>query len=873
MLAALLLSVVGGLTLMLSPSSPLAAETHPSATRSLDSSSVGPGAIVTVTITLADDYEGNLARITERLPDGFDYVPDSVDGAGLRPALSDVANGTLVFNMFSLGGVGGDSFTYKVTASETDGSYMFEGDLIDAAQVESAIEATPITVSAGTTTGPDPVDADDKQFDVVKTKAVKGAVVSGLKNPIGSNPLQWEVETGGAAVTIAGGGLVGGGDFRVEETSEGSGTFQLLVENSGAPALNIAQAISVDVTYEVNGADVTETLIGDINEQDALAFIPADGAYSFTIPQGIGANTPIGAFVVTGDVYGEYLDGIVSGGPFQVRDSDMTLVYSGSSALEVKTYTLDLTVNGDAGMANRAIIGTAKVKVTASNLASTAPATFAATVKENAKDIGSLVDADTDVGDASEGVSANDGDTLTYSLVGDGASAFAINAATGMITVGSDGISDSDPIIYTFRIMVSDGISANNQYIEATVDIDVNDSTTLVVDADLPAGVTKTAGVYKYELSVPARDVPITLFNLRDLVSDNDGGDKLTFNISDSPSHIVYDQETDELRVTYLPPSADTEPIVSLIKVEVSDGFNTADTYDQTLSIEITVKEDPPAAITSKFISVTVAENSTDCSQSGEVSGCSLAGEVPGATSFSIESGVDGGKENYAVDSSTGEITVKIPPNFEDDKNPAFLVNANNAEGLAGLISVRVAVTDVNEVPVFDAASVSEAPVNEDAQDGADVATFTAIDQDAGDTIAYSIADAAKQPFSINSDGELKVKGNDAFDINKTASYDLTIVASDGALSATHAVTVNISNSNDAPSFDAPVLEITIPENTAVGTEIADYDASDPDGDALTFTIKIQTDTGHFGLGAIDGKLTIATGLDYEDSAGLPGRD
>ena len=45
------------------------------------------------------------------------------------------------------------------------------------------------------------------------------------------------------------------------------------------------------------------------------------------------------------DVPGEYLDGIVSdGGPFEVRDSDMTLVYSGRSALEVKEYTLDLTV-------------------------------------------------------------------------------------------------------------------------------------------------------------------------------------------------------------------------------------------------------------------------------------------------------------------------------------------------------------------------------------------------------------------------------------------------------------------------------------------------------------------------------------------------
>ena len=459
-------------------------------------------------------------------------------------------------------------------------------------------------------------------------------------------------------------------------------------------------------------------------------------------------------------------------------------------------------------------------------------------------------------------LAANDGDTLTYTLVGDGASAFAINAATGMITVGSDGISDSDETSYEFQVMVSDGISANNQNIDATVGIDVNEATVIVADADLPAGVTATAEGFTYALLVTARDVPITLFNLGDLVSDADG-DKLTFEVSGNPSHIVYDPDTDELRVTYLPPSADTDPIVSLITVAVSDGFNGADDDDQTLSIEITVTEKQPAPITSNFVSITVAENSTDCSQANVASGCSLAGEVPGATSFSIESGVDGGVADYAV-ANDGTITVSNAPDYEDGKSPAFLVNANDAEGLAGLISVRVSVTDVNEVPVFDAASVSEAPVNEDAQNGANVAIFTASDQDAGDTIAYSIADAPKQPFSINSDGELKVKGDNAFDINKTASYDLTIVASDGALSATHAVTVNVSNSNDAPSFDAPVLEITIPENTAVGTEIADYDASDPDGDALTFTIKTQTDTGHFGLGEIDGKLTIATGLDYE---------
>ena len=132
-----------------------------------------------------------------------------------------------------------------------------------------------------------------------------------------------------------------------------------------------------------------------------------------------------------------------------------------------------------------------------------------------------LVSSGTEVGDASVGVAANDGDDLTYTLQGSGASVFAISDA-GMITVGLDGIADSaggpddDPdtddadakytrsdggvladdtdefsdITYTFKVMVSDGISANNQYITATVTVDVNERTQIVADAALPANVT-----------------------------------------------------------------------------------------------------------------------------------------------------------------------------------------------------------------------------------------------------------------------------------------------------------------------------------------------------------------------------------------------
>ena len=115
-------------------------------------------------------------------------------------------------------------------------------------------------------------------------------------------------------------------------------------------------------------------------------------------------------------------------------------------------------------------------------------------------------------------------------------------------------------------MIVSDGISANNQSISATVTVDANESTELVADEDLPANVvagmidhdsddaTAMVAGYKIAVSVTDGDVPMTLVDLGDLVVDADGDD-LSFDVSGNPSHIVYDQDTDDLLVSYLPPS------------------------------------------------------------------------------------------------------------------------------------------------------------------------------------------------------------------------------------------------------------------------------------------------------------------------------
>ena len=137
MLAALVLSVVGGLIVM-SGASPLAAQATPSATRALDSDEVTPGGTVEVTITLSD-VTANLGTVTETLPSGFAYVSSSLDAAQVSQSGQDVTFTT----------IGEASFTYTVTASGTEASYSFSGELSAGGSMYSVGGDSSVTVDAG----------------------------------------------------------------------------------------------------------------------------------------------------------------------------------------------------------------------------------------------------------------------------------------------------------------------------------------------------------------------------------------------------------------------------------------------------------------------------------------------------------------------------------------------------------------------------------------------------------------------------------------------------------------------------------------------------------------------------------------------------
>ena len=546
-----------------------------------------------------------------------------------------------------------------------------------------------------------------------------------------------------------------------------------------------------------------------------------------------------------------------------------------------------------------------------------------------------------------------DSDALTYTLEAtkaepDDAQHFSINSSTGQVTVANigteaapEGIKDNkavnpaaDPITYgrpgsgdggtledsskmysdityKFNVNVSDGNAASALDIPVQVEVDVNEPTKLVTDeSELPAASGQVSKVtydeatstYSVTVTVAQRDLPLTILDMDDLTSDADNNGRTYTGSLDSPHLNV---SGTALSLLVMPAGAnavnangDVVGIKHTITATATDEYNdgTPAVADQTFYIDVTTKQ-VERPVQSRFVGITVVENSTDCALTVGGGACSLASLFADSAKYSIESGVQTGSTDYSIGASTGVISVDTAPNFEDGNSPAFIVNIlDSNDDLLGLVSVRVTVTDVDESPSI--AAITGTPyVSENAQLGsavqtmptgnltgstADPATVISATDPEGSTITYSITDAVKPPFAINaSTGALTVSG--ALDAETTSSHSFTVMAADPAgNSDTIDITVNVNNANEAPRFTSPTGDsavTTIPEDTGSSTVIFTFTATDEDGDDLVFNlregqsedlfeIKNTANTMVNGVEVWSGDLHAKAGvLDYEDAS------
>ena len=293
------------------------------------------------------------------------------------------------------------------------------------------------------------------------------------------------------------------------------------------------------------------------------------------------------------------------------------------------------------------------------------------------------------------------------------------------------------------------------------------------------------------------------------------------------------------------------------LTVQASDGTNTS-----AAAVEITVADlnEPPVFETAAY-SLTVAEDAA-VGASPETVSATDPDEGDGV-SYSITAGNSGGA--FAIDSSTGSITVARALDYETTVSYALTVEASDGRGGTAEATVNITVTDAAEAPAFDEVSYAF-EVAEDAAVGGAVGTVLAADPDVGDAVSYAItAGNADGKFAIDvGTGAISVAA--ALDFETTGGYSLTVEAEDSTANTdTVTVTVTVTDVAEAPVFDEASYTFEVAEDAAVGDAVGTVSATDPDeDDTLTYSITSGNAGSKFSIGSSTGEVTVEAALDYE---------
>ncbi|MDC8448276.1 MAG: DUF4347 domain-containing protein [Nitrospira sp.] len=483
---------------------------------------------------------------------------------------------------------------------------------------------------------------------------------------------------------------------------------------------------------------------------------------------------------------------------------------------------------------------TVDVTVTPVNDAPTDLALSANTVAENAA-------TGTVVGTVS-GTDPDAGDTKTYSLTDNAGGRFAINSATGVITVANGTLLDyestpSHDVIV--RVTDSGGLTYDEMF---TINLtNVNDAPT---DLSLSANtVAENAANGTVVGTVTG--------------TDPDSGDTKSYSLTDAAGgRFAIDSATGVITVAdgTLLNYENTSSHDVTVRVTDSGGL----TYDETFTINLTDVNEAPTSIS--LNSNTVEENAAN----GTVVGTASTMDQDAGDSHTYQL-MDNAGGRFAINSSTGQITVADGSllNYENAISHSVAVRVTDSGGLTYDETFTINLTNVNEAPAGADATVA---VNEDTSHTLTTADFSFSDVDAGDNLSAvrietlpsagsltlsGVAVTAGQVVAVSDITAGQLMFTPAADANGTGYADFTFSVRDSNNAydaAPNTFTLNVTAVNDAPVNQVPGAQ-TVNEDTPLS--LSGLSVNDVDGNLSTVQLAVGNGTLNVTL---SGAATITSG-------------
>ena len=728
----------------------------------------------------------------------------------------------------------GDTVIYDLTAGDTAGQWAVDalaGRLVVANWLDyESTTAYTLTVRAGvlgssrqtatttvTVTVTDVLDAPPAPTSLAATPAAT------------SLALTWAAVTGATTYQV---------DYRLAEAETWTtAADDVTTAAATVPDLTCATAYEVRVRAYGSGAGYTAAWSAPSMPLAATTGTcppPAFGAesFAFNVPENSSAGTAVGTITATTTGSGPVTYALTAGndaGAFAIDADTGALTVAGALDHET-TPSVSLTVEARAGGSQAAT--TATVTVTDVDEAPVfGAADYAFAVAEDAATdaaVGAVSAADPEEG------------ALTYAITaGNEAGAFAIDAATGAITVAG-ALDHETADEYHLTVTARDA-----QGHTATADIAVS-----VTDVVFPPVFVEPS----YAWSVAEDAAPGTAVGTARATDPEGGAVSYALTAGNAAGRFAIDASTGALTVAGAL-DHETTPSLSLT-VQAGSGGGTA-TATVPVTVAVTNVDEAPAFGAADY-AFSVAEDAAAGAAVGTVSATDPEG---GAVSYALTAGNAAGA--FAIAPTSGALTVAGALDAETTASYSLTVAARDAAGGTASATVTITVASVDEAPAFGAQAYSFS-VAEDAALDAAVGAVTATDPEGG-ALTYALtAGNDAGAFALNAaSGALTIAG--ALDYETTTSYRLTVTATDAAdQAASVAVTITVTDAAFPPVFASPGYAWSVAEDAAAGAAVGTVSATDPEGGALTYAITAGNAAGAFALNPASGALTVAGALDHE---------
>ncbi len=331
--------------------------------------------------------------------------------------------------------------------------------------------------------------------------------------------------------------------------------------------------------------------------------------------------------------------------------------------------------------------------------------------------------------------------------------------------------------------------------------------------------------------------------------SDPDGGASLTFTIVEDASQLFsINSSTGTLSLSN-GKSLDFEAAeVHTLRAEVSDGQSSA---TGTITINVLDVNEEPEATDQQF---TVKEDIDDTQVIGTVTATDM--DKNSTIVYKIVSN-DG--ELFEIDQQSGEISLSTGSNLDFETKETHTLVVEASDGILSVSpSVTISVENVNEAPTIieQVFTVSE--------ESADIGVIEAIDPE-GNTLSYTILSNDNDLFEINgSEGFLALANDKILDFESQTVHELTVQVSDGEFNRSAAISVEVTDVNEAPILANQLF--SIPEDIDAVAVIGTLPAVDQDvGAVLSFSITSNPES-LFEVNFSTGELSLIDGffLDFE---------